>query len=411
MCYTRHKSFAEMSLDLNKVATQIEGMADSLKSEQKGKVARLSHALGLLHAKSGEVDSLRKRIEGSKTTWLVAGVTNELIGRHKPKSCPPDFAVIAIDGSHIDVDRHSAARCCLINIGSVVLRYGTKPDASLQSEPALYASEQELTILDPLSNAEQPLEREMLGIKRSVAELQSLAELSQELPPDLPALALIDGSLILFRLAGQPDYVSKELLENGYLKALDKIKDFSQKKRLALASYISFPRSTEVVNVLRVAVCPYDPPDCDRNCPRSVPASKRECEAVAGIQDSAIFSRILEPGERSATFVSRSSVVQKHYGDNEVRFFYLKGDEEIARVEFPRWVEERGLLDLVQTLVLDQCRRGQGYPVALSEAHEQAVVTGADREQFQYLVELALSERRLPTTTSAKSRSKKTRWI
>ena len=411
MCYTRHKSFAEMSLDLNKVAARIEGMAASLKTEQKGKEARLSHALGLLHAKSGEVDSLRNRIAGSKTTWLVAGVTNELIGRHKPEPCPSDFAVIAIDGSHIDIDRHSAARCCLINIGSVVLSYGNKPDASLQSEPALYASEQELTILDPLSNAEQPLERELLGIKRSVAELQSLAELSQELPPDLPALALIDGSLILFRLAGQPDYVSKELLENGYLKALDKIKDFSQKKRLALASYISFPRSTEVVNVLRVAVCPYDPPDCDRNCPRSVPASKRECEAVAGIQDSAIFSRILEPGERSASFISRSSVVQRHYGDNEVRFFYLKGDEEIARVEFPRWVEERGLLDLVQALVLDQCRRGQGYPVALSEAHEQAVVTGADREQFQYLIELALSEKRLSTATSAKSRSKKTRWI
>ena len=70
-----------------------------------------------------------------------------------------------------------------------------------------------------------------------------------------------------------------------------------------------------------------------------------------------------------------------------------------------------GLVDLVQTLVLDQCRRGQGYPVALSEAHEQAVVTGADREQFQYLVELALSEKRLSTITSAKSRSKKTRWI
>jgi hypothetical protein len=94
-----------------------------------------------------------------------------------------------------------------------------------------------------------------------------------------------------------------------------------------------------------------------------------------------------------------------------VRFFYLKGDEEIARVELPRWVEERGLVDMLHALVLDQCRRGQGYPVALSEAHEQAVVTGADRQQFQYLVELALSEKRLSTTTSAKSRSKKTRWI
>ena len=400
-----------MSLDLNQVAAQIEGMAAGLKAEQKEKEGHLSHALDVLRLKSGDLDSLRKRVETSKTTWLVAGIAGELIGRHGPISCPPDFAVIAVDGSHIDVDRHSAARCCLINIGSVVLRYGQKPDAMLSSRPALYASEQDLTIADPLSNNEQPLERELLGMKRTVAEIQALAELCEELPPDLPALALLDGSLILFRLAGLPDYVSRELLENGYLKALNRIKDSSKKKKLALASYISFPRSTEVVNALRVAVCPHDPPDCDRNCPRSAPASKRECEAVAGLQDSSIFARILEPGERSATFISRSSVVQKHYGENEVRFFYLRGDEEIARVEFPRWVEERGLIDLVQALVLDQCRRGQGYPVTLSEAHEQAVVTGADREQFQYLVELALSEKHLSTTTSAKSRSKKTRWI
>lgn len=400
-----------MSLDLNKVTAQIEGMAADLKAEQKDKEARLSHALETLRLKSTELDSLKRRIEGSKTTWLVAGLTNELTGSHESRECPSDFAVIAVDGSHIDVDRHSAARCCLINIGSIVLRYGNKPDASLYSQPTLFASERELTIVDPLSNNEQPLERELLGIKRAVSEIEALAHLAEELPPDLPTLALLDGSLILFRLAGQPDYVSRELLENGYLKALNSIKDISRKKKLALASYISFPRSTEVVNALRVSICPYDPPDCDRNCPRSAPASKRACEAVAGIQDSSIFFRLLEPDERSATFISRSSVVERHYRDNEVHFFYLKGDEEIARVEFPKWVKERGLVDLVHALVLDQCRRGQGYPVALSEAHEQAVVTGADREQFQYLVELAMSEKCLPTTTSAKSRSKRTRWI
>jgi len=402
-----------MSLDLNRVAAQIEGMAAGLKAEQQEKEGRLGHALDVLRLKSNDLDALRRKIQSSKTTWLVAGVAGELTGRHKPASCPSDFAVIAVDGSHIDVDRHSAARCSLINIGSVVLRYGQKPDAILRSQPALYAGDRDLTIADPLGSGEQPIDGELLGIKRAVSECQSLTELAGELPPDLPALALLDGTLILFRLAGQtyPDYVKRELLENGFLKALNEIKENSREKRLALASYISFPRSTEVVNALRVAVCPHDPPDCDHNCPRSVPSSKRECEAVAGIQDSSIFSRILEPGERSATFISRSSVVQKHYGDQEVRFFYLKGDEEIARVEFPRWVEERGLVDLVHALVLNQCRRGQGYPVALSEAHEQAVVTGADREQFQYLVELALSEQRLPTITSAKSRSKKTRWI
>jgi hypothetical protein len=35
---------------------------------------------------------------------------------------------------------------------------------------------------------------------------------------------------------------------------------------------------------------------------------------------------------------------------------------------------------------MDQCAKGRGYPVALSEAHEQAVVRAADRRSFDELV-------------------------
>jgi len=47
----------------------------------------------------------------------------------------------------------------------------------------------------------------------------------------------------------------------------------------------------------------------------------------------------------------------------------------------PEWAAlDEELLNLTHSLVLDQCRKGQGYPVALSESHEQAVVTGVDRK-------------------------------
>ena len=81
-------------------------------------------------------------------------------------------------------------------------------------------------------------------------------------------------------------------------------------------------------------------------------------------------------------------------------------------MEVPQWVaNDEGLLNLTHSLVLDQCRRGQGYPVALSEAHEQAVVTMSDRENFWHLVESSLVEEKLPTPTSGKNRSKRTRWV
>jgi NurA-like 5'-3' nuclease len=104
-------------------------------------------------------------------------------------------------------------------------------------------------------------------------------------------------------------------------------------------------------------------------------------------------------------------VVREYYGDHAICFFYLRLEDEVARVEFPRWVSEQGGVEQVHALVFDQCRRGQGYPVALIEAHEQAVIGGGDRERFWDLVELGLEEKRLSTDGSAKSRSKRTRWI
>jgi NurA-like 5'-3' nuclease len=128
--------------------------------------------------------------------------------------------------------------------------------------------------------------------------------------------------------------------------------------------------------------------------------------------DRDLFNRLLAPGQRSALFGSRSSVVKKYYGANAVNFFYIKLDGEVARVEVPLWVaENESLLELVHSTLLDQCRRGLGYPVALSEAHEQAVVTVADRQQFWSLVEQVLVEDGIYPESSAKSESKRGRWI
>ena len=81
-------------------------------------------------------------------------------------------------------------------------------------------------------------------------------------------------------------------------------------------------------------------------------------------------------------------------------------------MEVPVWVaDDERLLDLTHSLVLDQCARGPGYPVALMEAHEQAVITASDRRLFVDQVMSALEDQSLPAYTSEKSRSKRLRWI
>jgi hypothetical protein len=63
-------------------------------------------------------------------------------------------------------------------------------------------------------------------------------------------------------------------------------------------------------------------------------------------------------------------------------------------------------VDLAHTLVYDQCVKGEGYPVALARAHEQAIVRSADRRAFQRMVDGSLQRADLPNTTSRKRESK-----
>ncbi len=399
-----------MPLDLSQVAAQIEGLAAKLRVEEKERGERLERALKLLQA--ADASSLKRKIASSKTTWLVAGLTEGLAECYEAPPCPPELTVLATDGSHIDVDRHSSVRCYLINIGSAILHYGKNPDAQLLSDASLFFGDD--LVLGDNAGREELIEGALLGVKRSVLECQALATTAQELPGERPTLALIDGSLILWGLAGRDfeeakGYIREELLNRQYLGSLDQMKRYSENKPLALASYISFPRSTDVVNVLRVALCPHDTADCDRYCAGGL---GRECEGVAGIQDRDLFGSILGYGERSPVFMSGSRFMQRHYGEHQIHFFYLRLDEEVARVEIPQWVAEKeDSVNLAHALVLDQCRRGHGYPVALMEAHEKAVVTTADRENFWGLVELSLADERLNIRSSGKSRSKRTRWV
>jgi len=399
-----------VSLDLTKLASQVVGMVARLKAGGEEKRKRLNYALEVLSNKATDIDYLRKKIESSKTTWLVAGLVDGLDQHYEAPLLPTEFTVIATDGSHIDVDRHRSTRCYLINIGSIVLHYGAQPSATLDSFPCLYAGDEDLVIAPPgVKGREQPIEGTLLGIKRSIGECQRLVELAAELPTGSSSLALLDGSLILWGLEAYPEFVTEALLDNGFLVYLDGMRRLNKDRRLALASYISFPRSTDVVNALRVAICPNDPLDTDRHCQD---CETRDCDKVAGVRDRELFANMLGQGERSALFISQSSVVRKHYGEHWVYFFYLRVDDEVAKVEIPQWVaRDESRLNLAHRLVLDQCQRGQGYPVALSEAHEQAVVTTADRENFWQLVESSLVEEHLPTLGSAKSQSKRTRWV
>jgi GNAT superfamily N-acetyltransferase len=402
-----------MSLDLSKTVAQIDGMALDLRARQSDREARVRRALRAAHEFSLDDGPPREPGEEAQD-WPVARVLDAPDSRHAPPALPADFCVAAVDGSHIDVDRHLPVRCFLINCGVSVLTYGSRPEAELFNRPRLYARDEELVIRDITSYREQAIEGAVLGAKRTVEEIRTLVEVVRELPGSTPTLALLDGSLVMLGLVGplNQDFVLRELVEEGFVGALDDLREMAVGRTLAVASYISLPGSAEVVGALRRMVCTYGDSNAAYRCRPRGPGRQPCDQCVGGVLDRDVYSRLLEPGERSAIFATSSLAVARYYGGNDVHFFYVNVGEEIGRVEVPSWVaEDEGSLGLVHSLVVDQCRRGDGYPVGLMEAHEQAVVGGADRRLFVQMVEQALYAQGQPVYTSEKARSKRLRRL
>ena len=402
-----------MSLDLHKIAGQIEEVALRLRNQDTDRAARLERALSILTTAQPEVLEGKRVL--SRATFLIPGITESLAGHYPCPPLPPDYAVLAVDGSHIDVDRHLALQCYLINIGTVRIQYGHSPQAALDTEPRLYTGEDSMSILEPGGTRTQAIEGPLLGALRTVEELKALVAMVRESDPEIPTLALVDGSLIMWGLSGQayPDFVRKALLEEGVLPALEELRVLAQERPLALAAYVSLPRSTDVVNALRLdgRLCPYEAANCDMHC-GTLRIGQRPCDEVSGVLDRDVLGARLEEVERSDLFASTSTVVERYYGEHAVHFYYLNAGSEMARVEIPQWVADNpSLLELTHALVVDQSQRGHGYPVAISEAHEQAVVTTYDREEFRLLVEGALEGLRLPVYTSQKNQSKRLKWL
>jgi hypothetical protein len=220
-------------------------------------------------------------------------------------------------------------------------------------------------------------------------------------------MALQDGTLVRWTLAGADKIVQQRFLQ-PYLAYLDEL----HARGIPVASYISRPRAPEVAGAIRLMFCPDVDIDQGRGakcseCSDQAAGRIPSCFVCQGLSDADILGDMLAEGQRGPLYVSLSRVNLEAYGPHLIHFFYMKVGREVARVEIPRWVaEDRTRLDLVHAVIYDQCMKGQGYPVALARAHEQAIVKAADRRAFQSIVENSLLRAELPAESSRKRESK-----
>lgn len=295
--------------------------------------------------------------------------------------------VFSVDGSQIYPDRHNVLSCCLINTGSVVLPYNCENKrVQLFSDPTVFAG---------VDENQQPFTTDGVNCKRQELELRAGLDLSKKIKNEygdnVPCVLLFDGSLIFWHLSSK-DIDVRDYFLNAYLALLDEL---YQEKAL-VCWYISMPKSKELMSLVRLYLCDFD-------------VEKKELyESVDSVIDSGIMYSVLDPYTRSIVFSNHSSI--SVYYPNHLRpfFFYLHTGNEIGRVEIPAWIaQDEKIVDLIAQIVIDQCIKGGGYPVALAEAHEQAVVKGPDRDFFYHFLQKMGMERNHTQSISRKSLKKR----
>ncbi len=398
-------------LDFGVLKRQIDRMASERKNLEDDFFERIDLALSEMARWEDAWEALSGKIASSRTSWLVARPGGPFGEANPVPERPAEVTVIASDGSQIFPDRHEVSNCYLINIGYVAIHYGTGERPVMASRPTLFYREEDL--YQEWAGRRTTVTREMVGVKRGAMEFEQVAALSEAARSEgRTVVGLSDGTLILWMLEGKPYDFRRETLQS-YLSSFERLR----KARVPVAGYISDPGSADVVNGLRVGLCPEKPPDCDR-CPWKAQEAQQAaeggdlipvgipCEPIAGVTDDILYARRLKAGQRSGVFGSVSKILED-YGPHRICFFYVHTGVEIARIEIPLWVaEDRELLDLVHAVVCDQAEKGRGYPVVLSESHERAVVRAADRDIFYKFLKDTFVQNDIKAEVSLKSLKK-----
>jgi hypothetical protein len=310
-------------------------------------------------------------------------------------AAPPQATLIASDGSQILPSRHGAYLYSVINIGAIVYHHGRgcAPDQTT------------FPVIDyPNGNGDEDTfvdDGAIVNIRRDLAEIETLVELAQAFGGDgLPVLALLDQRLLYWPVGSGGNDEGKRVLQ-GWQAAMRRARQCN----CLLAGYIDRPGKRSVITMLQTL--DINKPDFDRALLVTPPGG-------AALTDVQLFRYLLkEPGQRSKVFVDISQQNDQfafNDPDNEVCFFYLNSGapgRQLARVDIPLWVaSDPALVDLVHSLVHNQCQIMGGYPYVLTRADELAVVGTRDRENLEMMIATAMERYGMYRSVTSKQSGK-----
>lgn len=216
--------------------------------------------------------------------------------------------------------------------------------------------------IDQGSFAESALSRRRFTLEMAVAA-ERMEYLAGWRERGIVPVVFVDGTFVL-SFAGR---MSPEVRE-VYLGALFDLLDASERHSVPVIGYVDLSFASDLAGMLRHA---FDLPS-------------------GPVFDAQILAPIMGPFDRTCAFQSARGDVLPYYRTDErdrsadLWFVYLKtGHDRVpARVDFPRWVAEAGLLDHVLDVVRAEIVVGNGYPYPIETADAAAVLTSEDRMAF-----------------------------
>ncbi len=370
-----------MSIQYVQVMQQLREKLPHLAAQREARQEVVDAARRAFERWKTRPEALRERVEEAvrKDPNLRSGAPLEevtaLDAVVPPPELPPSesLALLASDGSQVMPDRHRTLFYGLVNVAVFLLTYEAswkvvKTRVFLEDDfPPQLAPEAYVRM-------ERTVGEHALLVQTAVHAREEAAE------GDLPALpslgeayrmvALVDGPLEIWGVAEQ-EY---RLLVRRLAVYWDRLQSLG----VPLAGYVDRPRADLVVQMLAIAQGHTD----------------ARQPLWPGVLDAHLYLPLLQPGWRSPLFRIHSSGMRGFPQAHKVCFFYMHVGTAtrplLARVELPAWVaREPALVQQVHRALWVSLHWSGDvrYPYPLHRAHQEAVVTYQDREEFEGLLQ------------------------
>jgi hypothetical protein len=419
-----HKGKLQAALDLKR------GQFDAFDDSFRDQLNAYRHALETLYTRYPSSTHLEHRLPpdgigmpsaGARPTmeydrWLVQAAQSNY---HSPKilfgsefenheqarqwaECIEGITTIAVDGSQLQPWRDASIPVALIQVGLFA-----NPHA--QGRP--YTKDVRVEVLSPdeimeesltenkdpdsypYSEMQVTLRRYMLEIETLCNQMEQYGQKRRAGDPSHSPIVFFDGSLVVSFALTMPNPYRER-----YIASAISLLQTSEQQRVPLIGYIDTSYARDMITMLRRL-----------DTMERLPVLRE----TKNIHDALLWQGQLRWGDRTPAMICARGDILEGYGPyrEHVAFCYLQttSTRPPARLEFPRWMLDDGILEPVFDVVRAEVIAGQGYPYAIESADAVAVITMQDRAEFYGLFQNFMERQGLKFTFSTKSVSKSRR--